>query len=134
MRQREWEKMNLIWDYAYLTTVHRLDMQRKEKRLQFNSLCEIVCIKNWLCMSQKRERDRLRQGERARGTERLGEIDCEKVRERKKYWDTERERELAYLTTVSIHRLDIQERLCFNKLCEVVCMKIWLRMRQKRER
>ncbi len=31
---------------------------------------------------RERERESLRQGERVRGTERLGEIYCEKVRER----------------------------------------------------
>jgi hypothetical protein len=65
-------------------------------------------------MHQKRERDSLRQGERARGTERLGEIDCEEVRERERNNEKERENEhfmdCAYLTAVSIHRLDMQEK------------------------
>ncbi len=35
-----------------------------------------------LIVYEPKERDRLKQGERARGTERLGKIDCEKVSER----------------------------------------------------
>jgi hypothetical protein len=42
-------------------------------------------------MRQKRERDRLRQGERAGGRERLGEIVCEREKEIMRHRKRERE-------------------------------------------
>ncbi len=97
MRHREWERMSLIWDYAYLTcvSVNRLNIQ---ERLCFNNLWDVVCMKIWLRMRQKRESkiEREREGERQRhregerewrwemGAERVGEIECEKVRGKSK--------------------------------------------------
>jgi hypothetical protein len=45
------------------------------------------------------------------------------INETEKERENEHDMDYAYLTTVGVHRLDMQERLCFNKLCEVVFIK-----------
>ncbi len=46
------------------------------------------------------------------------------INETEKERDNEHDMDYAYLTTVGVHRLDMQERLCFSRLCSTECIKV----------